>query len=678
VRRIARLLVANRGEIARRIFRTAGAMGIATVAVFSASDEAMPHAREADEAVRLPGHAAIDTYLRADLILAAAALTGSDAIHPGYGFLAENAAFAASCEEAGLIFVGPPSAAIAAMGSKLSAKSLMSQAGIPVLEGVDATGLDAGALLAAAETVGWPLLVKASAGGGGRGMRVVHSAAELPECAEAARREAAAAFGDGTIFLERYLEGAHHVEIQVLADAGGAAVSLFERDCSVQRRHQKIIEEAPAPIVSRDLRSAMGSQAVAAAQAIGYRGAGTVEFLLMPSGEHYFLEMNTRLQVEHPVTELVTGLDLVRLQILVAEGRPLGEDVLAAAARGPRGHAIEARLYAEDPQDGLRPSTGTLHLVELGAAASPSVRVDSGVETGSVVSHYYDPLLAKVVAHGETRHEAAVRLARVLRQARLHGVATNRDLLVGILTDEEFLAGTADVQFLEREGLDREGLARFLPPPRAGATGGPPGTVDQLHAAAAVITGAAARRRSAPVLAGIPSGWRNNASARQLISFQRADHSATEVAYRFVRGGVEIAVDGLELAHLRVVDASETFLEAELAGVRRRVEVQRVGEMIYLDSPLGSDVLAEMPRFPAGTDGPAEGSLRAPMPGIVSRVEVAAGEDVSAGQLVVVIEAMKMEHPVRAPHAGRVSLVQAQAGDQVEAGDVLAVVEGPP
>lgn len=675
---IRKLLVANRGEIARRIFRTAGSMGIATVAVFSDSDEAMPHAHEAGEAVRLPGHAAVDTYLRAELILAAAALTAADAVHPGYGFLAENAAFAASCEQAGLVFVGPPSATIALMGSKLSAKSVMSRAGVPVLHGVDATGLDQAALLAAGEQVGWPLLVKASAGGGGRGMRIVHSAEDLAECAEGARQEAAAAFGDGTIFLERYLERAHHVEIQLLADAHGTALSLFERDCSVQRRHQKIIEEAPAPLVSAELRSVMGAEAVAAALAIGYRGVGTVEFLVMPSGEHFFLEMNTRLQVEHPVTEFVTGLDLVRLQIDVAEGQPLREEVLAAASRGPLGHAIEARLYAEDPRDGLRPSTGTLHLVEFGEGGSPTIRVDSGVETGTVVSPYYDPLLAKVVAHGETRAEAARCLASALRGARLHGVTTNRELLVGILSDEEFLAGAADVQYLEREGLEAGALERFLPPARTGEPGGPSEPADQLHAAAAAITGQAARRRSAGVLASIPSGWRNNPSGRQHVSFQRADRSITEVAYRIVAGSVEIAVDGVELRGVRVTGEGETFLDAEFRGVRHRVDIQWVGETVYVDSALGSEVLSEMPRFPVAAEAEAEGSLRAPMPGLVSRVAVVAGDTVAEGQLVLVIEAMKMEHPVRAPHAGKLSELRVEAGHQVDTGDVLAVVEGPP
>jgi acetyl/propionyl-CoA carboxylase alpha subunit len=417
---------------------------------------------------------------------------------------------------------------------------------------------------------------------------------------------------------------------------------------------------------------------VAAAQAIGYVGAGTVEFLVMPAGAHFFLEMNTRLQVEHPVTELITGLDLVRLQIAVAEGRRLGNEVLDAAARGPVGHAIEARVYAEDPRDRLRPSTGTLHLVDFGERDSPAIRVDSGVETGTVISPYYDPLLAKVIVHGETRAEAARSLAAGLSRARLHGVTTNRELLIGILTDEEFLAGEADVQYLERGGLETGSLDRLLPPARTGTARGPSETADQLHAAAAAITGQAARRRSAAVLASIPSGWRNNPSGRQQISFQRADESVTEVAYRILREGVEIAVDGSELLSVRVIDAGEAFLDAEFGGVRRHVDVERVGRVSYVDSPLGSDVLRQIRRFPVAAEAEVEGSLRAPMPGLVTRVAVGAGDAVVDGQLVLVIEAMKMEHPVRSPRAGTLTELRVEVGRQVDSGDVLAVVEGPP
>ncbi|TAL24352.1 MAG: ATP-grasp domain-containing protein, partial [Frankiales bacterium] len=428
---ITRVLVANRGEIARRVFRTCREMGIGTVAVFSDADADAPFVREADRAVHLPGNAPADTYLRGDLVVAAAVRAGADAVHPGYGFLSEDAGFAQAVLDAGLVWIGPPPAAISAMGSKLAAKAMMADAGVPCLAGVDATGLADDALVKAAEDIGYPVLVKASAGGGGRGMRIVSAEAELVAAVTGAQREAASAFGDGTVFLEKYVERPRHVEVQVLADAHGSCVALFERDCSVQRRHQKVLEEAPSPAVDDGLRTRLCEAAVAAAQAVGYTGAGTVEFVLSPDGTPAFLEMNTRLQVEHPVTELVTGLDLVRLQLLVAQGEPLPAEVLQARIQG---HAIEARLYAEDPARGYLPVTGTLHRVEIPCGAG--VRVDSGVESGSVVSPFYDAMLAKVLAHGATRAEASARLAAALAGARLHGIRTNRDLLVRVLRSE--------------------------------------------------------------------------------------------------------------------------------------------------------------------------------------------------------------------------------------------------
>src|SRR4051794_15149887 len=403
---IRSLLVANRGEIARRVFRTAREMGISTVAVYSDPDADARFVREADVAVRLPGASPGETYLRGDLVVEAALRAGADAVHPGYGFLSENAAFAQSVIDAGLTWVGPPPPAIEAMGSKLGAKEMMRAAGVPTLPW--ATDVSGGA------DVGFPLLVKASAGGGGRGMRIVRSAAELADAVEGAQREAGSAFGDATVFLERYVEAPRHVEIQVFADTHRNVVSLFERECSIQRRHQKIVEEAPSTAVDDALRQRMGDAAVAAARAVGYVGAGTVEFVLDATGEFAFLEMNTRLQVEHPVTELVTGLDLVRLQILVAMGQPLPPEALAPTMTG---HAIEVRLYAEDATHDFLPVTGTLRAFDID---SRQVRVDTGVETGSVVSPYYDPMLAKVIAHAPTRDEAAGRLAGALRRARIH------------------------------------------------------------------------------------------------------------------------------------------------------------------------------------------------------------------------------------------------------------------
>ena len=413
---IGKLLIANRGEIAARISRTARGLGIATVAVYSDPDADAPYVTLADEAVRLPGASPADTYLRGDLIIAAAGATGADAVHPGYGFLSENAAFARACADAGLIFVGPAPGTIAAMGSKVEAKALMAAAGVPVLPGASITcdpEPDPGNLAAAAAGVGFPLLVKAAFGGGGRGMRLVRDPAGLTEAVHSARGEAASAFGDGTVFLERFVTDPRHVEVQILGDAAGQVVHLFERECSIQRRYQKIVEECPSPAVGEDLRAALGAAAVAAGEAIGYTGAGTVEFVLDRDGSFFFLEVNTRLQVEHPVTEEVTGLDLVEMQLRIAEGEPLPPEVRGARISG---HAIEVRLYAEDVPAGFVPATGVLHRFAI--PAGPGVRVDTGFRDGSVVSPYYDAMLAKVIARGRTRAEAARRLARALGRPR--------------------------------------------------------------------------------------------------------------------------------------------------------------------------------------------------------------------------------------------------------------------
>src|SRR2546421_5006388 len=440
---IKRLLVANRGEIARRIFATCRAVGVETVAVHSDADAASPHVAEADYAVHLPGNAPTATYLRGDLIIAAARRCGADAIHPGYGFLSENADFAQAVIDAGLTWVGPTPKAIALMGSKLEAKSLLAEAGLAMLP----TYTDP------SDVTTFPVMVKASAGGGGRGMRIVRDGDSLAEAVASARREAAAAFGDGTVFCERYVERARHIEVQILADSHGNVITLGERECSIQRRHQKIIEETPSPAVTPVMREELCSAAVATAQAVGYVGAGTVEFLLAPSGEFYFLEMNTRLQVEHPVTECVVGVDLVRLQLLVAEGGAL-------PFSGPpplRGHAIEVRLYAEDPAYAWLPSTGTLHRFEIpgatnsfGPLLAPGLRLDSGVADGSVIGVHYDPMLAKLIAWGPSRPEAARMLGSALARARIHGVVTNRDLLVRVLRHPSFLGGNTDTGFLDR------------------------------------------------------------------------------------------------------------------------------------------------------------------------------------------------------------------------------------
>jgi len=659
--RITKLLIANRGEIASRVIRTARTLDVATVAVYSDPDAQAAFVHEADEAVRLPGRTAAETYLRADAVLAAARTVGADAIHPGYGFLSENAEFAEAVTAAGITFVGPPPAAIRAMGSKTAAKQLMAEAGVPVLPGItlDEAGEPADLASRVSTEIGYPVLVKAAFGGGGRGMRVVTGPSELADAVAAAQREAAAAFGDGTVFLERLAQRPRHVEVQIFADSHGQVVHLFERECSIQRRYQKIIEEAPSPAVGEALRHELGSAAIAAAKAIGYVGAGTVEFILDASGEFFFLEVNTRLQVEHPVTELITGLDLVALQIAVAEGRPL-----PAAALTPRigGHAIEARLYAEDVPAGYLPATGTLQAFEI--PALPGVRIDAGFRSGDEVSPFYDPMLAKVIAYAPTRDQAARLLARALAEARVHGVVTNRDLLVGILREPDFLDGEIDTGYLERH----DAVALSAGDPRR----------DRVHVLAAALADQAGRRRDTAALSTLPSGWRNVPNDRQRVSYALADrgHEVTEVTYRLIGTHVEAGVDGVDLEHVRVRACTPELIDLEVAGVRHRVRVARRGDVRYADSPLGASVLIEQPRFPeVGVEAPT-GSLLAPMNGTVVRVEAAVGDTVEAGALLIVLEAMKMEHVVRAPHAGTLTHVSVVTGGSVDQGTVLAIVDG--
>jgi propionyl-CoA carboxylase alpha chain len=672
-RPVTSLLVANRGEIARRIMRTARAMGITTVAVHSDADATSPHVAEADLAVRLPGVSPSETYLRHDLILDAARRTGADAVHPGYGFLSESGDFARAVLDAGLIWVGPSPEAIDAMGSKIGSKDMMRAAGVPTLPSITVDG-DTPPDPAEVDRLGWPLLVKASAGGGGRGMRIVEGPADLADALAGARREALSAFGDGTVFLERYITAPRHIEVQVLADAHGATVALFERECSIQRRHQKIIEEAPSPVVGPALRARLSEAAVAAARAVGYRNAGTVEFVLdtggrdtggdgTDGGEPYFLEMNTRLQVEHPVTEEVTGLDLVRLQLLVAGGAPLPDEVHEAVARGPVGHAIEARLYAEDPAAGWLPSTGDLHEFAVPDDRA-GVRVDSGVESGGTVSPHYDPMLAKVIVHAPTRGEAIASLAAALADARIHGVTTNRDLLVRTLRHEAFGRGATDTGFLDRHGL----AVLAAPLADAGAQG--------RHAVAAALAAQAERRAAARALPTVPSGWRNNTVDRQELTYA-AGVREMAVAYRMGRRGrslAEVVLDGNEL-EASATDSAADGVTLSVDGVTRRYAVQRVGAVVFVDGPDGSSRLVEEERLPVAAEQVAEGSALAPMPGGVVRVAVAAGDRVEAGQVLVVLEAMKMEHAVHAGVAGTVTEVDVVEGDQVETGRILAVVE---
>jgi propionyl-CoA carboxylase alpha chain len=654
-RAITKLLIANRGEIAARIIRSAHALGLATVAVYSDPDAEAPYVTQADEAVRLPGAAPAGTYLRGDLIIAAAAATGADAVHPGYGFLSENAAFARACADAGLIFVGPAPETIEAMGDKIAAKTTMAEAGVPTLPSMTVTDhADLDPVTAAATEVGFPLLVKAAFGGGGRGMRLVTDPAELAGAVSSARSEAASAFGDGTVFLERYVTDPRHVEVQILGDAHGDVVHLFERECSIQRRYQKIVEECPSPAVDANLRDALTAAAVAAGWAIGYTGAGTVEFVLDRDGSFWFLEMNTRLQVEHPVTEEVTGLDLVELQLRIAEGEPL--PALARQAR-ISGHAIEVRLYAEDVSAGFVPSTGTLH--RFGVPAAPGIRVDTGFRDGSVVSPHYDAMLAKVIAHGPTRADAARRLARALGQAGIHGVTTNRDLLAAILREPEFLAGGTDTGYLTRH----EPAALAANSARSTAT----------HALAAALARQARHRAGAPVLGTLPSGWRNVFSAPQRVAYAGAGQ-VHEVTYRIRGDRVDAEVGGIPLRAL-VRAATPDRVDLEIDGTRRVYRVHQVGADVYVDASDGSSALSEIPRFGDPTKLAPAGSLLAPMPGLVLRVLAGPGAVVTAGQPLLVLEAMKMEQTVSAPADGVVAELRAKAGEQVTTGQVLAVLQ---
>ncbi|MFI5691610.1 acetyl/propionyl/methylcrotonyl-CoA carboxylase subunit alpha [Kribbella sp. NPDC051586] len=625
------VLVANRGEIARRILRTARSAGLSTVAVYSSADARMPFVDEADAAVELPGNTPGETYLRTELIVEAALRAGADAVHPGYGFLSENAGFAQAVIDAGLTWIGPPVDAISSMGSKIEAKKLMAAAGVPVLAELTPAEVSADDL---------PVLVKASAGGGGRGMRVVSHLEDLAAEIDAASAEALSAFGDGTVFCERYLAAGRHIEVQIMADQHGTIWAVGERECSIQRRHQKVVEEAPSPLVERipSMRASLFDAARKAAAAIGYVGAGTVEFLADEQGNFYFLEMNTRLQVEHPVTEETTGLDLVELQFAVAAGEQLQPDPPPTV-----GHAIEVRLYAEDPLNDWQPQTGVLHRFEV----PPGVRVDSGVEDGAEVTPYYDAMLAKVIAAGPDRTTVARQLAAVLRRAGIHGIGTNRDLLVWILRHPAFLAGDTDTAFFDKHGV--------------GAEVGD--SVVRASALAAALADAAGRH--APVR--VPSGWRNLASQPQRKSY-RVGEVVHEIAYRMTRDG--LVADG----NVRLVESAPERVVLQVDGVRRVFDVAAYDGLVCVDSSLGSVSLAPVERFTDPARQVAAGSLVAPMPGTVIRIGVEIGDTVTQGQPLLWLEAMKMEHTIAAPVDGVVGELKVEAGQQVEVGAVLAVV----
>jgi propionyl-CoA carboxylase alpha chain len=644
---IRAVLVANRGEIARRIFRTCRELGIRTVAVHSDADAGAPFVGDADVAVRLPGNTPSDTYLRGDLVIAAALKAGADAIHPGYGFLSENVEFARAVAEAGLSWIGPASETIDAMGSKIRAKELMAAAGVPTLS-VDA---------ATAKPQDFPLLVKASAGGGGRGMRVVTDPADLAKELAKAGAEARSAFGDDTVFVEPYLPTARHIEVQVLADTYGTCWIVGDRDCSIQRRHQKVVEEAPAPAVSDPVRTTLHDAARAAVKAVDYVGAGTVEFLVadahLDSGNVYFLEMNTRLQVEHPVTEAVTGTDLVALQIAVAEGRALDGEPPAT-----RGHAVEVRLYAENPADNWQPQTGTIRVFEVPG----DMRVDSAVEPGSVVGIHYDAMIAKIIAHGDDRAMALRKLGDALRRTRIHGVSTNLDFLRSILADEEFAAARIHTALLD------ERLTEWSKPrldERA----------TRLVALAAALAEATTATAGAKVLGGIPTAYRNVPSQPRTRTYvhpvvevrsEAEPRSHITVSYSSERGRL--------VAEETVIEATPTRVVLEVDGVTETYGVAVGRGWVDVDGPRGSITLIPVPEFVDPSDVVAEGSLLAPMPASVISVAVTDGQHVDKDDVIVVLEAMKMQHTITAPTDGIVSGLSVTPGNQVESGAVLAVI----
>jgi 3-methylcrotonyl-CoA carboxylase alpha subunit len=661
----SKILIANRGEIACRVAATARRMGIATVAVYSDADARARHVRACDEAVHVGGPSPRDSYLRFERIVEAAQATGAQAIHPGYGFLSENADFAEACAAAGLVFIGPPAAAIRDMGSKAAAKALMEKAGVPLVPGYHGLDNDPALLAREAAHIGFPVLIKASAGGGGKGMRRVDRAEDFAAALASCQREAKASFGDDHVLVERYVTRPRHVEIQVFCDALGHAVHLFERDCSVQRRHQKVLEEAPAPGMTPERRAEMGRAAVAAAQAVGYVGAGTVEFIAEQDGRFYFMEMNTRLQVEHPVTEAVTGLDLVEWQLRVAAGEPLP---LAQERLALRGHAIEARICAENPQANFLPATGTLAVARWPAHVALTrsetlARVDTGFGEGDAVSPYYDSMIAKLIVWGEDRAQALARLDAALRDTHIVGLHTNVAFLRRVVRSTAFSTADLDTALIERE---REAL--FAPPslalPVAAA-----GVVAHTLAQEAAQEGADPWSRR--------DGWRLHGGARRRLDLE-AD--GTHHALRLERrhdGGAVMALGEQRFALAARALGADRY-DVQLDGARHTLAVYAVGEKVAVFGEAGSRLVGEFDLIAHAGDHAGEGGrLTAPMPGKVISFLARPGEKVARGQPLALMEAMKMEHTISAPHDGVVSELLFAPGDQVAEGSELLRLQAP-
>ncbi|MGB5131434.1 MAG: biotin carboxylase N-terminal domain-containing protein [Steroidobacteraceae bacterium] len=645
---LRRLLIANRGEIACRIMRTCRRLGIHTIAVHSEADRGALHVRTADEAICIGAAPARDSYLDADAVIRAARESRADAIHPGYGFLSENAAFAEACEAAGIRFVGPPASAIRAMGLKHEAKAIVSAAGVPVVPGYMGEDQADGVLKREAQRLGYPLLVKAVAGGGGKGMRVVRDAAELGEAIRGARGEAENAFGDGRLMLERFLERPRHIEVQVFGDSHGDCLHLFERECSVQRRYQKIIEESPSPFLKPATRAAMTSAAVRAAKAVGYVNAGTIEFIVDADGEFFFMEMNTRLQVEHPVTEVVTGLDLVEWQLLVASGErlPLGQEQLRQ-----QGHAIEARIYSEDPRRGFLPSTGR---IERFACPPPDThwRVDRGVEDGDAITVYYDPMIAKVIASGPDRAAALAILRHRLARTAVFGVATNLPLLRAIAAHPQFAAGDVDTGFIDRE---LEALTRASPP-----------AAESLMLAAGLALDASEGSAASPWACG--DAWRMTESGQQAIGLRTPAFQQ----WRATRMGerIEIHGGGSSLTGSVVASGHGRYLVDAGAGPRE-VELIRHGAQLQIIA-LQTDDIVLAPAWPFDRSvEDADAHPASPLPGRVVELRVKVGDAVARGDVLAVVEGMKMQHAIKAARAGRIAAVLTRAGELVDADKVL-------
>ncbi|MBL8203783.1 MAG: acetyl-CoA carboxylase biotin carboxylase subunit [Blastocatellia bacterium] len=655
MRTIHKILIANRGEIALRIMQTCRAMGIATVAVYSEADATSPHTRFADEAVFIGAATAKESYLSGERILAAAHATKADAIHPGYGFLSENAEFAEACANIGVTFIGPSPQAIQQMGLKIAGREIAAAVGVPTVPGYNGEDQSNAALRDQMLSLGFPVLIKASAGGGGKGMRVVRLMSEMDDAIDGARREAEKSFGDGSLLLEKYIEQARHVEIQILGDTHGNLVHLFERDCSLQRRHQKIIEESPSPVVTAELRERMGAAAVSIGKALDYTNAGTVEFILAPNGEFYFIEVNTRLQVEHPVTEMITGLDLVKLQIEIAEGKPLP---FAQSDLKTHGHAIEARLYAEDPNNDFLPATGTIHDWLL--PAIDGLRIDAGVEQGSDIGINYDPMLAKLIAHGTTREESLRKLRYALKSLLIQGVTTNQEFLLRLLGRPEFANGNTHTGFIA------EHLAELTKAEDA--------ELDRASAIAAALYWQKSWQSSDALMANLPPSYRNNPYRNPSLKLQLGTQEAL-VSWRHIASD-QFEVTTLDTtAQAQILSFDARHIRLVIDGVQRSFRLMKVGDHLYLHSSLGSRTITRLPRHPEVQAAAEQGSMISPMPGLVAKILVAVGQAVKAGDPLLILEAMKMEQTMRAAVDGIVETIRVAEGEVVGPGAMLITLK---